>query len=95
MKFLKSIIPVLFLLLLVACGENSTTEKIVQTDSSEFTVVADVTGLPKCSADNDGELVWVKNENTPGCVPTASGMPLPKEVSRRPASRSLLKTVAA
>lgn len=65
MKFMKSIISFLLLLLLVACGEDSTTEKIVQTDSSEFSVVSDVTELPTCSSKNDGEMVWVKNESAP------------------------------
>ena len=65
MKFTAYILSATLLLLLVACGENSTTEKIVQTDSSGFSVVADVTELPACTANNDGELVWVKKESSP------------------------------
>ena len=65
MKFTAYILSATLLLLLVACGENSTTEKIVQTDSSGFSVVADVTELPGCTANNDGELVWVKKESSP------------------------------
>ena len=65
MKFTAYILSATLLLLLVACGENSTTEKIVQTDSSGFSVVADVTELPACTANNDGELVWVKKESAP------------------------------
>ena len=52
-------------LLLSACGENTTTEKIVEVASSGVEVVTDVSLLPPCSASNEGELVWVKNEATP------------------------------
>ena len=52
-------------LLLSACGENTTTEKIVEVASSGVEVVTDVSQLPPCSATNEGELVWVRNEATP------------------------------
>ena len=52
-------------LLLSACGENTTTEKIVEVASSGVEVVTDVSLLPPCSATNEGELVWVKGETTP------------------------------
>ena len=52
-------------LLLSACGENTTTEKIVEVASSGVEVVTDVSLLPPCSASNEGELVWVRNEATP------------------------------
>ena len=51
--------------LLVACGENTTTEKIVEMAGEGMDVVSDVSQLPPCSATNEGELVWVKNEATP------------------------------
>ena len=55
----------LFSLLLAACGEDSTTEKITEVAGSYMDVVSDVSLLPSCSDKNDGELVWVKNEATP------------------------------
>ncbi|MBR2057616.1 MAG: collagen-like protein, partial [Fibrobacter sp.] len=48
-----------------ACGENTTTEKIVEVAGSGVEVVTDVSLLPPCSATNEGELVWVRNEATP------------------------------
>ena len=51
--------------LLIACGEQGTTENITQINQSGLEVVTDVSMLPPCSAANEGELVWVKNEVTP------------------------------
>ena len=62
-KMIVTIASVAFLL--SACGENTTTEKIVEVASSGVEVVTDVSLLPPCSATNEGELVWVKNEATP------------------------------
>ena len=62
-KMIVTIASVAFLL--SACGENTTTEKIVEVASSGVEVVTDVSLLPPCSASNEGELVWVKNEATP------------------------------
>ena len=53
-----------FALALVACGEDSTVEKIVDVSHSGFDV-SDISKLPKCEKSNDGELVWVENEATP------------------------------
>ena len=53
------------LILLAACGDSGTTEKITQVTQSGMDVVSDVSSLPECSAANDGELVWVKTEATP------------------------------
>lgn len=54
-----------FALALVACGEDSTVEKIVDVSHSGLDVVSDISKLPKCEKSNDGELVWVENEATP------------------------------
>ena len=62
-KMIVTIASVAFLL--SACGENTTTEKIVEVASSGVEVVTDVSLLPPCSATNEGELVWVKGETTP------------------------------
>lgn len=48
--------------MLVACGENTTTEKIVEVASSGIDVVASVSDLPKCTKDNEGEQALVKGE---------------------------------
>jgi uncharacterized protein (TIGR02145 family) len=62
----KMVVMVAFVAFLFsACGENTTTEKIVEVASSGVEVVTDVSQLPSCSANNDGELVWVKGEATP------------------------------
>ena len=53
------------LLLLVACSDESSNGKIVDVSGSGVDVVADVSMLPSCTASNDGEMVWVKNETTP------------------------------
>lgn len=62
-KMIVAIASVAFLL--SACGESGTTENITQINQSNMEVVTDVTLLPPCSATNEGELVWVKNEATP------------------------------
>ena len=65
MKYIAYLFALSSLLFLAACGENAATGNAMQAGSSGFSVVADVTELPACSANNDGELVWVKNESTP------------------------------
>jgi uncharacterized protein (TIGR02145 family) len=54
-----------FALALVACGEDSVTEKIVEVKTSSVEIVADISLLPSCSANNEGEMYWVQNEKTP------------------------------
>ena len=51
-------------LILSACGESGTTEDVTRVTQS-MEVVTDVSLLPPCSATNEGELVWVRNEATP------------------------------
>ena len=43
-----------FALALVACGEDSLTEKIVEVKTSSVEIVADISRLPSCSANNEG-----------------------------------------
>ena len=50
--------------ILLACGEDSTTEKIVEVAAERTTVVADVSELPKCEKDNEGEQVFVTGEES-------------------------------
>jgi len=64
-KYIAHLFALSSLLFFTACGENAATGNAMQAGSSGFSVVADVTELPACSANNDGELVWVKNESTP------------------------------
>ena len=52
-------------ILLASCGEVSTVENITQVNQSGIEVISDVSKLPKCNKDNDGEMVWVKGEVTP------------------------------
>ena len=52
-------------LFISACGEDSTVENITQVNQSGIEVISDVSKLPKCKKDNDGEMVWVKGEITP------------------------------
>ena len=47
-----------------ACGEDSTTEKIVEVASGGTTVVSSVSELPKCEKENEGEQAFVKGETT-------------------------------
>jgi hypothetical protein len=47
-----------------ACGEDTTTEKIVEVAAGGTEVVASVSELPKCTKDNEGERVWVKEESS-------------------------------
>ena len=65
MKKVVYSLSVLAFLLLAACSDDSATEKIVEVAGSSMEVVADVSMLPPCTASNDGEMVWVKNETTP------------------------------
>ena len=65
MKYIAYLFALSSLLFLAACGENAATGNAVQAGSSGFSVVADVTELPACTANNEKELVWVKNESTP------------------------------
>ena len=61
----KMVVTVAFVaFLLSACGESGTTEDVTRVTQS-MEVVTDVSQLPSCSANNDGELVWVKGEATP------------------------------
>ena len=50
--------------LLVACGEQGTTENITQINQMGMDVVASVDELPECSKDNEGEMAFVKGETS-------------------------------
>lgn len=66
MKFTEYfLLVILSLLVLIACGDDSATEKIVEVSHTGLEVVSDISTLPKCEKGNDGEMVWVKNEMTP------------------------------
>ena len=47
-----------------ACGESTTTEKIVEVATGGTEIVESVKDLPKCTKDTQGERVWVKDEST-------------------------------
>ena len=50
--------------LLVACGGDSTTEKIVEVAAEHTSVVASVADLPMCTDENEGEQAFVKGETS-------------------------------
>ena len=50
--------------LLVACGEQGTTENITQINQMGMDVVASVDELPECTKDNEGEMAFVKGETS-------------------------------
>ena len=52
------------LVLFTACGESTTTEKIVEVATGGTEIVSSVKDLPKCTKDNQGERVWVKDESS-------------------------------
>ena len=52
-----------FVSILAACGDDATTEKIVEV-SSGTEVVDAVADLPKCTADNQGEQAFVRGESS-------------------------------
>lgn len=56
-----ALLEILFLLLLLGCGENTTSESISMT-YSEMQIVADVENLPECEEANEGVEIWVKSE---------------------------------
>ena len=60
-----SLIAALFVAsFLSACGEDSTTEKIVEVAAEHSAIVADVSELPKCNKDNEGGHAYVKGETS-------------------------------
>ena len=62
-SLLKSYSASLVAILLAACGE-STTENVTNINQMGMDVVESVKELPKCEKDNEGEIAWVKGENT-------------------------------
>ena len=52
-----------FPLFLAACGDDTTTEKIVEV-ASGTEIVSSIKDLPKCTADNEGEQAFVKGETS-------------------------------
>ena len=50
--------------LFTACGENTTTEKIVEVATGGVNIVESVGDLPKCTKDNEGEQALVKGESS-------------------------------
>ena len=65
MKYMITIVFLFLFACLVACGEESSTEKITEVSYSGIDAVADISMLPACSAANEDNMVWVKNEATP------------------------------
>ncbi len=51
------------LVLFSACGESTTTEKIVEVATGGTEIVSSVKDLPKCTKDNQGEQALVKGGN--------------------------------
>ncbi len=49
---------------LVACGENTSTEKIVEVATGGTEIVESVKDLPKCTKNNEGEQALVKGESS-------------------------------
>ncbi|SHK71125.1 fibrobacter succinogenes major paralogous domain-containing protein [Fibrobacter sp. UWEL] len=49
-------------LTLIACGDSGTTENITNNYTSGMEIVDLVSSLPKCTADNEGDQVWVKEK---------------------------------
>ena len=64
MKLIRTIAASFVAVLLTACGEDSTTEKIVEVSASGTEIVSSLEDLPKCTKDNQGEFVLVKGEPT-------------------------------
>ncbi|WP_297698945.1 FISUMP domain-containing protein [uncultured Fibrobacter sp.] len=65
MKSLPSLVWIIpSLIFFAACGEQGTTEKIVEVASSGLDVVSSVKDLPKCTKDNEGEQALVKGETS-------------------------------
>ena len=59
-----SLVAVLIAILLTACGENTTTEKIVEVATGGTEIVSSVKDLPKCTKNNEGEQALVKGESS-------------------------------
>lgn len=51
-------------LALIACGDSGTTENITNNYTTGVDVVASTADLPKCTAENEGEQVWVKEKGS-------------------------------
>jgi len=51
-------------LALIACGDSGTTENITNNYTTGVDVVSSAADLPKCTAENEGEQVWVKEKGS-------------------------------
>ncbi len=51
-------------LTLIACGDSGTTENITQINQTGMDIVASAADLPKCTAENEGDQVWVKEKGS-------------------------------
>ncbi|PZW72574.1 fibrobacter succinogenes major paralogous domain-containing protein [Fibrobacter sp. UWR1] len=49
-------------LTLIACGDSGTTENITNNYTSGMEIAEKVSDLPKCTTDNEGDQVWVKEK---------------------------------
>ena len=58
----KVSLAILSTMLLVACGDEGTTENITQINQMGIDIVTSVGELPECTKDNEGELTFVKGE---------------------------------
>ena len=59
-----SLAAFLVAILLSACGESTTTEKIVEVATGGTEIVSSVKDLPKCTKNNEGEQALVKGESS-------------------------------
>ena len=59
-----SLAAFLVAIFLTACGENTTTEKIVEVAAGGTEIVESVKDLPKCTKENEGGLALVKGESS-------------------------------
>lgn len=49
---------------LTACGDDVVTQNVYQVDASGTAWVKDASELPECSAENEGQLFWVRSDYT-------------------------------
>ena len=62
--FGKIIIGTIAVFILASCSDDSTVENVTQVMQSNMDVVNKVKDLPKCTKENNGEMVWVKSETS-------------------------------
>ncbi|MBR6454242.1 MAG: hypothetical protein IKS97_06690 [Fibrobacter sp.] len=58
-----AVIAVLTSLIILACGDDSV-ENVTQVMQGDVQIISEVSELPKCAVENEGELFFVKNESS-------------------------------